>query len=81
MQETLAQFIRRRRRELGLKLRDLEQPSGLSNPYFSQLENGVVINPSIRTLYYLAFALDTDLETLVDLAIQPFREEHAKHVG
>lgn len=57
--------IRSKRKELGLSINQLASDTGLSLGYLSDLENGKVNNPTLKTLFKLAEILETDLNTLV----------------
>lgn len=41
------------RRDSGLKLREVEEKTGISNAYLSQLETGKIENPSYKVVYAL----------------------------
>src|SRR5207247_857414 len=58
--EGLGRGIRLRRKDLGLRLEDLSQKSGLSPSYISAVERGRV-NPSIAALKRIAEALGCPL--------------------
>lgn len=49
--------IRRRRRALGIRMVDLAEAAGLSQPFLSQLERGLA-TPSLTSVYRIAEALD-----------------------
>src|SRR5215216_5631958 len=60
--ETLAEFVKRVRREKKLSLSEVEAASkrrggGISNGYISQIENGQNTNPSVSALKGLAAGL------------------------
>lgn len=66
------------REERGFTLRDVENISGVSNAYLSQLESGKIRRPSVQTIYTLSKVYGVDAETML-LAIgvlkQPDIEE------
>ncbi|MGA5823189.1 helix-turn-helix domain-containing protein [Kitasatospora sp. NPDC094028] len=49
--------IRRRRRALGIRMVDLAEAAGLSQPFLSQLERGLAA-PSLGSIYRIAESLD-----------------------
>ena len=53
---TLAQAVRLLRLGSGMTLRKLEEASGVSNAYISQLETGKIANPTLESLRKLAGA-------------------------
>ena len=63
--KTLGERLRARRRELGLKLSDVAEASGLSLPYVSNLERGHG-NPTLDALRSLADALKMPVTALLD---------------
>jgi transcriptional regulator with XRE-family HTH domain len=58
--------IKLARKVKGWSLRDLEERSGISNPYLSQLERGLVENPSIWKILKLAEVFGLTINDLVD---------------
>jgi len=60
--------IRRIRQVLSLSLRDVEEKSGISNAYLSQLETGAILNPSPHILHKLAGVLRVPYELLMERA-------------
>jgi transcriptional regulator with XRE-family HTH domain len=73
----LAAFILKRRTEMGLSLRKLEERSGVSNPYLSSLEQGLAQEPSPEVLRGIATGLETPYLHLMALAekVTPFEIE------
>ena len=69
---TLPQMLRRRRKELGLSLRDLATRSGLSASFLSQLERGIV-EPSLSSLKRIAKALRMSVSDLIGEGSKPHR--------
>ncbi len=51
-----------------LTLREVEELSGVSNAYLSQLENNKIKKPSANTLYKLAIAYGIDFDLLLERA-------------
>lgn len=64
----LGQAIWEARKRLGLTLRQVEEASGISNGYLSQLENGDIRNPSPQILFKLSEAINVEYELLMELA-------------
>src|SRR5246500_2370634 len=62
--EALGAFIRERRKQANLSLRQLAELTSLSNPYLSQVERGLH-QPSIRALRAISDALNLSAETLL----------------
>lgn len=60
----LGQYIRDRRQQAELSLRDLAERANVSNPYLSQLERGLH-EPSIRVLNAIATALEVPIDALL----------------
>ena len=62
--EHLGAFIRERRKQANLSLRQLAELTSLSNPYLSQIERGLH-QPSVRVLKQISDALNVSAETLM----------------
>ena len=62
--EALGAFIRERRKQANLSLRQLAEKTSLSNPYLSQVERGLH-QPSVRVLRAISDALNLSAETLL----------------
>jgi transcriptional regulator with XRE-family HTH domain len=62
--EALGDFIRRRRKQANLSLRQLAEKTRLSNPYLSQIERGLH-QPSMRVIKLISEALNVSAETLL----------------
>jgi transcriptional regulator with XRE-family HTH domain len=62
--EALGAFIRERRKQANLSLRQLAEMTRLSNPYLSQVERGLH-QPSVRVLRAISEALNLSAETLL----------------
>jgi transcriptional regulator with XRE-family HTH domain len=65
--EVLGAFIRERRKQANLSLRQLAELTSLSNPYLSQIERGLH-QPSVRVLKAISDALNLSAETLLTQA-------------
>ncbi len=65
--EALGGFIRNRRKQANLSLRQLAEKTRLSNPYLSQIERGLH-QPSMRVIKLIAEALNVSAETLLTQA-------------
>jgi len=62
--EALGAFIRERRKQANLSLRQLAELTSLSNPYLSQVERGLH-QPSVRVLRAISDALNLSAETML----------------
>jgi transcriptional regulator with XRE-family HTH domain len=62
--KALGSFIRARRTQAEMSLRDLAARANVSNPYLSQVERGLH-EPSVRVLKAIAGALDVSVDTLL----------------
>jgi transcriptional regulator with XRE-family HTH domain len=62
--EALGAFIRNRRKQANLSLRQLAERTKLSNPYLSQIERGLH-QPSVRVIQLISEALNVSAETLL----------------
>jgi transcriptional regulator with XRE-family HTH domain len=67
-EQSLGQFLRSHRQARRLTLREVEEASGVSNPYLSQLENDKIAEPSPPILHKLAPAYGVPYETLMEKA-------------
>ena len=63
--ETLGKLLKQYRELNMLTLRAVEEKTGISNAYLSQLENDKIAHPSANTLYKLSTLYGVDLETLL----------------
>src|SRR3954453_15201186 len=82
VETALGQYIRQRRRELGLSLNHLAAATGLHKSFLSRVESGAVRQPAVDSLQRLAAALqlpETELFGLLDRrardqlpALQPY---------
>lgn len=63
---SLGSTLKESRKNLGLTLRRVEELSGISNAYLSQLENNKIKNPSANILSRLSSLYKVSLKTLLD---------------
>lgn len=54
MNNSLGSFLKQTRKQRNLTLRDIEEKTGISNAYLSQLENDKILQPSPSVLNKLA---------------------------
>lgn len=71
---TLGTYLKSLREAKGLSLRDVEEKSGISNAFISQLESGKVKHPSPIKLYKLAETYGVPYEALMERAGYPVPE-------
>jgi len=71
MNKTLGASLKQVRKERGLTLRAVEEKTGISNAYLSQLENQKINDPSPRILHKLADCYGVPYEHLMELAGYP----------
>jgi len=71
MNEKLGRYLKQVRKERKLTLRAVEEKTGISNAYLSQIENGRIVKPSPSVLYKLAECYDVSYECLMQLAGHP----------
>ena len=69
--EKLGTFLASARNKLELTLRAVEEETGISNAYLSQLEHGKIKTPAPRNLYKLAELYRVPYELLMELAGYP----------
>jgi len=65
---TLGSALKKMREDMGLSLRAVEDSTGISNAYLSQLENDKAKNPSANYLNKLAELYRMDFKNLLSLA-------------
>lgn len=65
---TLGITLKKTRESNSLTLREVEEVSGISNAYLSQLENDKIKKPSANILYKLSNVYNIDLNTLLSAA-------------
>lgn len=78
MNETLSGYLKRIRKERDLTLRSVEEKTGISNAYVSQVENGKISAPSPSVLNKLARCYDVSYEYLMKLAGHPLPTEKVR---
>src|SRR5882724_9863615 len=66
--KTLGKTLKEARELNELTLRQVEEMTGISNPYLSQLENDKIKKPSANMLYKLASLYKQDLNALLATA-------------
>lgn len=69
--EKLGTFLASARNKLELTLRAVEEETGISNAYLSQLEHGKIKTPAPQNLYKLANLYRVPYELLMELAGYP----------
>ena len=67
----LGQYLKTMRDAMALSLRQVEEKSGISNAFVSQIESGKVKQPSPVMLYKLAELYSVPYESLMELAGYP----------
>ena len=78
--DNLGFFLTSARNKLGLTLRAVEEETGISNAYLSQLEHGKIKTPAPQNLYKLSETYRVPYELLMELAGHPVPEaQSAKH--
>ncbi len=66
--KSLGKTLKESRELISLTLRQVEEASGISNAYLSQLENDKIKKPSANVLYKLATLYKVDLNLLLSAA-------------
>ena len=69
--DKLGNFLVSTRNKLGLTLRAVEEETGISNAYLSQLEHGKIKTPAPQNLYKLSEIYRVPYELLMELAGYP----------
>ncbi len=69
--EKLGAFLASARNQLEMTLRAVEEVTGISNAYLSQLEHGKIKTPAPQNLYKLAELYQVPYELLMELAGYP----------
>ena len=77
MKKSLGQFLKSLREDAGLTLRAVEEATGVSNPYLSQVESDKIKQPSPTVLHKLSDLYKTSYSTLLRLAGYPVPGEKA----
>jgi HTH-type transcriptional regulator, competence development regulator len=78
MDEQLGGVLRLRREELGLSLRQVEDKTGISNAYLSQVENHKIAQPSPSILRKLADLYEISYSRLMGLAGHPAVDDRGR---
>lgn len=68
MSTELSTLLAKRRQDLGLSLREVEQATGISNAHISQIETGAIERPAPNLLYELASVYHLEFKKLIRLA-------------
>ena len=76
--ETLGNFLKKKREDLGLTLRDVEKKTTISNAYLSQLENHKITQPSPTILKQLSKVYGTSYPRLMEVAGYPLDNDDNK---
>ncbi len=66
--ESLGSTLKKTRESISLTLRQVEDATGISNAYLSQLENDKIKKPSANVLYKLASIYKIELNVLLSAA-------------
>lgn len=74
--KTLGSTLKEGRELMPFTLRQVEESTGISNSYLSQLENDKIKKPSANVLYKLSSLYCIELDTLL-FAAGIIKEEHA----
>ncbi|WP_165806730.1 helix-turn-helix domain-containing protein [Chitinophaga parva] len=64
----LSEVLKSARKEKGLRLRQVQETTGISNTYISQLENGKNNSPSAEVLYKLCLLYGLDVNSTFKIA-------------
>ena len=68
---TLSKYLRDKRLDLGLTLRKVEEMTGISNAYISQVENAKIIQPTPKILRKLSDCYELSYTRLLQMAGHP----------
>lgn len=71
MSKELGSFLKSGRTDQGYTLREVEEKTGISNAYLSQLENGSINKPSPEVLFKLSELYEISYERLMKTAGHP----------
>ena len=74
MKMKLGVYLKETREKLNLTLREVEESTGISNAYLSQLENNKIANPSPTILHKLADHYNVSYLQLLELTGYPIPE-------
>ena len=78
--EKLGTFLASARNKLEMTLRAVEEETGISNAYLSQLEHGKIKTPAPQNLHKLAELYQVPYELLMELAGYPVpKAQSAEH--
>lgn len=77
---SLGSILKQSRQLMSLTLRQVEEATGVSNAYLSQLENDRIKSPSANILYKLAKIYNTNLDTIL-IAAGVIKNEESKVLG
>jgi len=67
----LSKYLREKRLDLGLTLRKVEDLTGISNAYISQVENAKIIQPTPKILRKLSDCYELSYPRLLEMAGHP----------
>ena len=73
-QQYFGEFLKAQRESNGLSLRAVEDKTGISNAYLSQMESGKIKQPSPTLLHKLANFYEVSYEVLMQMAGYPIPE-------
>lgn len=74
MESKLGSLLRKRREDLRLTLRDVQEKTGISNAYLSQIENGRMVKPAPALLQKLGYLYNIPYPRILELAGHPAAE-------
>lgn len=77
----LGNRLRAARERAGLTLREVEERTGISNPYLSQIEGGKIKEPALRVLHRLGELYGESYAQLMALAGYPIPDQQAAARG
>jgi adenine-specific DNA-methyltransferase len=81
----LAENIKQFRYQQGLTQKELSDNSGVKYTTLTKLETGFISNPSVRVMYQLALALNTNVENLLEgesyIEIDTFEAQNRRFLG
>lgn len=78
---TLGSFLRAVRNQQKLSLRAVEEQSGISNAYLSQMESGKIKQPSPNILHKLCAVYEISYPEVMQLAGYPIPGEQTERQG
>lgn len=79
MKVRLGTYLKETREKLNLTLREVEERTGISNAYLSQLENNKIANPSPSVLHKLAECYSVSYGHLMQLVGYPTPQSFANN--